>query len=182
MALNFPSSPVLGEVFQAEGATFVWNGALWVVLGPTSATFATKAEAIAGLRGDVMLSPLRAHDMLEEFTTPAPPLPNPPAAFCRAWSQYNGETLAVIRSFNIRSIVRDGARMRHTFETPMPDANYLVLGSCRGVTNHPVLQVNISASVPNTPETCDIVTGTTGGSGRTGFNANSPLVHVSFWR
>jgi hypothetical protein len=32
MALNFPSAPVVGQVYQAEGMSFVWNGTLWYVL------------------------------------------------------------------------------------------------------------------------------------------------------
>lgn len=58
--LNFPASPVLGQVFEAEGASFVWNGSLWVVLSAASFPWATAAEAIAGARADVAVSPLTA--------------------------------------------------------------------------------------------------------------------------
>jgi hypothetical protein len=34
VALNFPSNPVVNQVFQSEGITFVWSGAVWHVLDP----------------------------------------------------------------------------------------------------------------------------------------------------
>jgi len=57
MAINFPSAPVPGQVYQAEGATFVWNGSLWVVMDASNIVYATEAEAIAGVRDDVATSP-----------------------------------------------------------------------------------------------------------------------------
>lgn len=56
--LNFPTGPVLGQVFEAEGASFIWNGSLWVVLSAASFPWATAAEAIAGARADLAISPL----------------------------------------------------------------------------------------------------------------------------
>jgi hypothetical protein len=32
MALNFPNNPVVNQVFQSEGMTFVWTGAVWRVI------------------------------------------------------------------------------------------------------------------------------------------------------
>lgn len=181
MALNFPSAPVLGQVFSAEGADFVWNGTLWVVLSPASATFASKVEAEAGLRDDVFLSPLRAKEAIAALT-PTPPQINLGVALCLAWCQYNGETHTIIRQFNIASLLNEGGGVnRLVFATPLPTANYIVLGDARGVVNHPVLAVGLSSVVPNTPENCRINTGATGGSGHTGFNRASPLVHVSIW-
>ena len=181
MALNFPSAPLVGQVYQAEGATFVWNGTLWVVLGPSSATFASKAEAEAGLRDDVFLSPLRAKQAIAALAAPEPPI-NIGVAICRAWCSYNGETHTIIRQFNIASLLNEGGGInRLVFATPIPTANYIVLGDARGVTNHPVLAVGLSASLPNTVDSCRINTGTTGGTNHTGFNRASPLVHVSIW-
>jgi hypothetical protein len=34
MALNFPNNPVVNQVFQGEGITFVWSGDVWHVLDP----------------------------------------------------------------------------------------------------------------------------------------------------
>jgi hypothetical protein len=54
MALNFPNSPAINQRYSAEGVTFVWDGAQWLVTWP----WATQAEALAGTRTDVALSPL----------------------------------------------------------------------------------------------------------------------------
>lgn len=54
MALNFPASPAINQRYSAEGVTFVWDGAQWLVTWP----WATQAEALAGTRTDVAMSPL----------------------------------------------------------------------------------------------------------------------------
>lgn len=64
MAINFPSNPANGQVFQAEGTTFIWNGVLWVVMDATNFPYATSAEAIAGVRDDVAISPSTAKDAI----------------------------------------------------------------------------------------------------------------------
>lgn len=181
MALNFPSAPLLGQVVSAEGADFVWNGTLWVVLSPASATFASKVEAEAGLRDDVFLSPLRAKEAIAALTPPPPPI-TLGVAICRAWCRYNGETHTIISQFNVASLLNEGGGVnRLVFATPVPTANYIILGDARGVTNHPVLAVGLSSEIPNTVDSCRINTGTTGGTNHTGFNRASPLVHVSIW-
>jgi hypothetical protein len=58
VALNFPSSPIVGQVFSAEGADFVWSGAVWVPLDGSNFPYATQAEALAGTRTDRAMSPL----------------------------------------------------------------------------------------------------------------------------
>jgi hypothetical protein len=182
MAINFPSAPVVGQVYQAEDVDFVWNGTLWVVLAPSNATFASKAEAEAGARDDVFLSPLRADEAIAALRqTPDYDLP---AAICRAWVRFNGETSTIIASFNVASLVNDGGvgRTRVTFQNPMPDANYIILPMTRGITNHNPTQMGLSTAVQNDPAFCRLITGTTGGGNRAGFNANSALCHVSFWR
>jgi hypothetical protein len=181
MALNFPSAPVLGQVYQAEGVTFVWNGTLWVVLSPASATFATKAEAEAGVRDDRLLSPVRAKEAIAALSAPSPGF-DPGVALCRAWCRYNGETHTIISSFNIASLLNEGGGVnRLFFQTPMEHTGYITLGNARGVVNHPALCVGLSATVMQTVNDFRINTGTTGGSGHTGFNRASPLVHVSVW-
>lgn len=182
MALNFPSAPVLGQVYQAEGATFVWNGTLWVVLSAESATFATKGEAEAGLRDDRFLSPLRAKEAIAALTVP-PPAFNPGVARCRAWCRYNGESHTILSSFNIASLLNEGGGVnRLFFQEPMDHTGYIILGNARGVVNHPALCVGLSATIIQTVTDCRINTGATGGSGHTGFNRASPLVHVSIWQ
>lgn len=58
MALNFPSSPIVGQVYSAEGADFVWSGAVWTPLDGSNFPYATQAEALAGTRTDRAMSPL----------------------------------------------------------------------------------------------------------------------------
>lgn len=60
MPINLPNSPTVGQVFTAEGADFVWNGSLWVVLDAGNFVYATGPEAIAGVRADVAVSPATA--------------------------------------------------------------------------------------------------------------------------
>lgn len=64
MALNFPNAPTVGQEYTAQGVTFVWNGALWEVLGPTNFAYATQAEAEAGTRQDRAMSPLRTNQAI----------------------------------------------------------------------------------------------------------------------
>lgn len=184
MALNFPTTPLVGQVFQAGGVTFVWNGTLWVVLGPASATFSTKAEAEAGLREDVFLSPLRAKEAILA-QIPDPPAVDVGVAICRAWCIFNGVSNTLLSGFNVASAANEGnGFFRVYFATPLPDANYIVLANARGRTsdnNHPVMAAGLSTAVPNTVGNCRINTGMTGGVNSTGFNENSSLVHVSMW-
>lgn len=58
MALNFPANPTPGQVFTAEGATFIWNGTVWVAASPPVIPWASPEEAMAGERADVVMSPL----------------------------------------------------------------------------------------------------------------------------
>jgi len=181
VSLNFPSAPILGQVYQAEGTTFIWNGTLWLVLAPSNAIFATKAEAEAGTRNDRLLSPLRAKEAIVALS-PAPPPIDLGVAICRAWVRYNGETNTILSEFNVASLLNEGGGVnRVVFRTPLPDANYIVLANARGVVNHPALLAGISEAVPNTVNDCRVNTGTSGGVGHTGFTRASPLVHVSFW-
>ena len=183
MALNFPSAPLVGQVYQAEGMDFVWNGALWVVLSPASATFSTKADAEAGLRTDVFLSPLRAKEAIAA-QIPAPPVVDVGVAICRAWLRFNGVANTILSSFNIASAANEGGGFfRVFFQTPLPDANYIILANARGrvAGNHPAFCAGLSTVIPNTVDNCRINTGATGGTGSNGFNESSELVHVSMW-
>jgi hypothetical protein len=64
MALNFPSAPVAGQVFTAEGVSFVWSGVAWVVMDATNFPFATNAQALAGTLANVAMSPLRLREAI----------------------------------------------------------------------------------------------------------------------
>lgn len=183
-SLNFPTPVNVGQVFQTEDTTFVWNGALWVVLSPSSATFATKAEAEAGLRSDVFLSPARAKEAIAA-QVPPPPTVDVGVAICRAWCRFDGVAMTLLGGFNVASVSRVSAgSFLVTFETPLPDANYIILANARGRTsdnNHPVLATGLSQSFPSTAAACRVLTGTTGGVNSTGFQENSSLVHASMW-
>jgi hypothetical protein len=173
MALNFPSAPVVGQVYSAEGADFVWNGALWVVLAPENVTFATGPEVAAGVRNDVVLSPLTAPLAFDN-------LPGEPVAKCRAWARYNSQNGQVLGSFNIASlaIINDGWA-EITFAEPLASAAYGVITTGRGVTNHSVTEQGFFR---RSAGACRIGAGTTGGGNRPGFWAKLPLIHVSFWQ
>lgn len=180
MAINFPNAPAVGAVFSAGGVDFVWNGTIWLVLAPSNATFATKAEAEAGVRDDVFLSPLRAKEAVIA-QTPTHPVP---AMKCFAWCRFVCLTKEILSSRNIASITDDGGVGLHriTFITPPPDALYVIMGQCRGVTNHATFMCGLSTSFPNTAASCRFVTGTTGGSTRGGFVQDGSIAHASFWR
>lgn len=65
--LNFPSSPVVGQVFTAEGVSFVWSGAVWYVLDPFP--WATAAEGLEGAVPNKISTPAATKALLD--TIPA---------------------------------------------------------------------------------------------------------------
>ena len=67
MSLNFPSSPTVGQIFTAEGVSFVWSGAVWYVLDPFP--WATPAEGLAGVETDKISTPASTKALLD--TIPA---------------------------------------------------------------------------------------------------------------
>lgn len=71
MALDFPSSPVLNQVYTAEGMSFIWNGTVWLIVGAAAFAWATDAEAIDGLAVDKVLSPSNLPGLIDAvFTSP----------------------------------------------------------------------------------------------------------------
>lgn len=72
MAINFPNSPALNEVFVTQGSTFIWNGFAWVMqLVPFSV--ATDAQVIAGTLTNRMVTPGAAAARIA--TRPVPTTP-----------------------------------------------------------------------------------------------------------
>jgi hypothetical protein len=63
MSLNFPSSPVVGEVFTAEGVSFVWSGLVWYVLD--AFPWATTAEGLEGLATNKISTPASTAALLD---------------------------------------------------------------------------------------------------------------------
>jgi hypothetical protein len=176
MSLNFPSSPSPGDSFTAEGATFVWTGSVWV-MPPSGLIIATQDEAEEGQRQDRAMTPLRGKQAIDALATPAAPQP-PHEALCRAYCIFLSDG-TIVHAVNVASVVVLGAGTYEvTFATPRPSANYVVLGSCEGITNHPVMAV---ASPPDfqTAAKFRVIFGPTGGNGSTGgFLASPPRAHV----
>lgn len=66
MSLNFPASPAPGQVYQAEGATFIWNGTVWTAQGANDPfPWASNADGVQGTRRDVFLTPASAKAFLD---------------------------------------------------------------------------------------------------------------------
>lgn len=111
MALNFPVTPAPGEIFTAEGATFIWNGTVWMAQAPAVMPWATPEEARAMTRGDVVMSPL---------TTKA-------ASRLKAWLAFDGTGNANIAGENLSGARTATGEFTFTFGTPMPDTKYAVV-------------------------------------------------------
>ena len=63
MPLDFPTSPVLNELYTFGGKTWKWDGAGWVsynvgLIGPAGATGATGATGADGAIGSIALDDL----------------------------------------------------------------------------------------------------------------------------
>jgi hypothetical protein len=74
---------------------------------------------------------------------------------CRAWVNFNGEGTPAIRaSGNVSSITDvDTGEFRVNFSTAMPDANYILVGTCGGVdgsSNGGVSISNLNQAAPST--------------------------------
>lgn len=200
MALNFPSNPTVGQVFQAEGASFVWTGTLWAVLNPATFPWATKDEAIAGVRGDAVMSPFTTKAAIDAKTaqitdqllkarrkrliTPAvDPAAAGGEAVCFAWAIFVGSPVSIQSQRGVSGIARTGAgSYTFTFAETQPNNLYFMLGSCRGISNHPNGVVSMPNGRPFTTTQAFITTGNTGGSGSQGQLFDSSLVHVGFFR
>lgn len=65
--LNFPSSPVVGQVFTAEGMSFVWSGEVWYVLNPFP--WASDTQGAAGIASAALSTPASTKALLD--TIPA---------------------------------------------------------------------------------------------------------------
>lgn len=68
MALNFPTAPTIGQVFVSDGVSFTWSGVVWYATPTLFPPFATEAEAVAGVRADVVMSPLTTLQAKDGFS------------------------------------------------------------------------------------------------------------------
>lgn len=188
VALDFPSAPGVGEVWEEEGATFIWNGTAWIMQAP-SFRWATIAEAVQGVLQNAVMSPKTLKAMIDAIPTPPPP-PPPGAAFCRKWCLINGTTGAIQAHRGIASVGLTGSGSYDVrFIEPFPDLNYFVLGSARsnppttGVFANPMHNFAFSLNMNNAPglASCIVTTGRTGGAGQVGQVGRGEQVHISFW-
>ena len=105
MALNFPSSPTLNQVYTAEGVTFVWNGSLWVVLNPFP--WATNAEALAGVNTDRPMTPAATKAALDAIPAGAAQVFGVPTSVGRAQNTNYQNTLGRPMMVSMRFTQRD---------------------------------------------------------------------------
>jgi len=98
---------------------------------PAAPTIASTAEAEAGTNNTNFITPLR---MREGFNAGG----SAPVYACRAWVNFDGLTGSgnTIRgSGNVSSVTRNGTGdYTINFTTAMPDANYVLNGTCGGVS------------------------------------------------
>lgn len=71
MSLNFPSSPAAGDTLTAEGRTFIWTGAVWI-LQAEDIPWASLEEALAGVSMDTFMSPTTMKALIEASEPPPP--------------------------------------------------------------------------------------------------------------
>ena len=107
----------------------------------------------------------------------------PPYYAARAWVNFNGTGTVAIRASSNISSVTDGGTGTYTasFTTPMPDANYVVVGASAlnsgASTKGLVSPVSLSAgsiSLRTSDESAGYVTSTT--------NADHPIVCIAIFR
>jgi len=164
MSLNFPATPSPGETFTAEGRTFEWTGAVWI-LQAEMIPWATMAEALAGVSADTIMSPATMRAAIEASE---PPPPDFGPMTCRAWALITGSTGAVLASRNIASVVMNPeGQYAVTFQTPLPNANYVVHGNNR-FNGEKLMSIGLRIGVNPTPQGFSITSSTTGGSGVVG--------------
>ena len=80
---------------------------------------------------------------------------------CRAWVNFNGTgTVAIRASGNVSSITDGGvADFRINFATPMPDANYSLVGTASGnAIQGNILVYTNSASIPKSTTSAQVIT------------------------
>lgn len=164
MSLNFPANPTTNERFTSEGRTFVWNGSLWL-MEAEDIPWATLEQALAGTSADTFMSPATMRAAIEAIE---PPVPDFGPLTCRAWARVNGGTGAITAHRNIASIVMSPeGQYAVTFQTPMPSANYLVLGGTR-FNDEKLAAIGLRIGVNPTVNGFSYTNSTTGGSGVVG--------------
>jgi hypothetical protein len=66
VALDFPASPTLNQVYTAMGRSFIWNGTVWLLQSLTF-PWATQAQVDAGTNNTLAVSALRARARADQL-------------------------------------------------------------------------------------------------------------------
>lgn len=128
MSLNFPAAPTLNQRYTSEGRTFLWDGSLWL-MEAEDIPWASLEQALAGVSADTFMSPAAMRAAIEA-SDPAPPNFGP--LTCKARARWTASTGVLLSGENIASIVSGPEGFyAFTFINPLPNANYIVHGSCR---------------------------------------------------
>ena len=113
-ALDFPISPSLNQIYNANGKRWQWNGSSWNRI-PDPGTQGIQGITGAGTQG------------------------TSGTAVVRAWVNFNGQGAVAIRAnFNVSSITDNGTgQYTVNFSSALSDANYAMGGgSQRGSTGN----------------------------------------------
>jgi hypothetical protein len=171
----------IGNVLTSTGGG--WTSSALNTLVPTAsetvsgiAELATSAEAQAGTDTTRTITPASMRGGLNAVGSA-------PVFACRAWVNYNGSTGAIRASGNVASMVQNSVGdYTITFTTPMPDANYVVVGTCSGGTNHPQYALAVAHTTAPTASSVRIFTGDTGGANSFGRPAGGEYISVAIFR
>jgi hypothetical protein len=69
MAIDFPTSPTVGQIFTGGGATWVWDGVKWTSSGGGGATPSTALPKMAGVAAAGLASPYSREDHIHPVDT-----------------------------------------------------------------------------------------------------------------
>ena len=142
---------------------------------------ATNAEALAGTDATRPVTPA---SMRAGFSASG----SAPVFACRAWVNFDGTgtsgtNMTIRGSGNVTSVYANSSGdFTITFTTPMPDANYVVIGTCSGTTNHPQYALAVGYGTTPTTSSVRIFTGDTGGAGAIGRPAGGEFTSVAIFR
>jgi hypothetical protein len=173
MSLNFPTSPVVGETHVDQGRVFVWTGTLWV-LRAEDIPWATLPQALAGVSADTIVTPETMRAIVEDNNPGEYDLG---AMTCRAWAIVNGFDGTFMGGENIASVALPAAGLIDAvFQTPLPSANYIVIGSSRQIALAVGPTAFAISPLNHAVDRVRVAVGGTGGSGSVGqLSASGPV-------
>lgn len=133
---------------------------------------ATAAEVIAGTDTLRAITPAGLRSGLNAGGTA-------PVYACRAWVNFNGTGVVAIRASGNVSSITDSATGQYVinFTTGMPDANYVMAGSCSRVTGNTGAQFMESELTARTSTGVAVITTQQGGT-----QIDPPFVSIAIFR